>query len=435
MIKRTGVLSVLILLHSYAPLSANAHLALPRAGGTPRPCVKSNRTFDITYEGFVKLDWFYDSRQAFTDLDGDTALLPKPPLPDIFCRDINSKGAFNITTLETRLRTDIRGPRLFGAQSGAVVEAEFGGRGIIRQRFSLRHGYMTLDWDRWFLLIGQYWHPIYRLECAPHQLATDGGAPFEAVLREPQVNVAYRLSNVAFYLTAISQLSSVNNGPSGFRNLYFRNSLMPNFYFNVEGTLGDHVIGAGVGVKRLVPRIVSNTNFKVNESLISDDGIIYASLRFDPVTLNMKITAGQNLVNYTFIGGYAVSHADPCTDERTYRNLNTVAFWTELFYTHPRVEPAIFIGYTKNLGASKEILLSVTRPDGSLEETLYPLFENVDSAVRIAPHVRLFFEPITFGFEIELTRAGFGTTNSRGNVINPVQVNNIRVQASATYTF
>ena len=73
----------------------------------------------------------------------------------------------------------------------------------------------------------------------------------------------------------------------------------------------------------------------------------------------------ENAAIWEMIGGYAVHSLNPLTDERTYVPLRTFAANVELLWKG-QWEPAIYIGYVKNLGASKTIIPNFGPDDESV---------------------------------------------------------------------
>ena len=64
-----------------------------------------------------------------------------------------------------------------------------------------------------------------------------------------------------------------------------------------------------------------------------------------------------------------------------------------------------------------------------------PFGTNVASVYRVSPRVRWYKEPLVAGFEIECTRASYGTLTSCGDVFGKCPVANIRFILSLAYVF
>ena len=393
----------------------------------------------ITFSGYVKHEAFFDSRQV-VGVHGDQFLLfPERRVNDVNKEDINAKSQFNMVALETRLHSNITGPDVLDAHTFAAIEADFAATLITLYR--LRHAHLQLDWDALSLLVGQYWHPLYVPECYPNTISVNSGGPIEAFSRNPQIRVTYHCGSVDVITAALSQSSSFSDGPDGINSKYLRNATVPNLHVQLQAHIKEHVFGIGGDFKRLVPRIVTDKNIKVTESINSFAALAYAAFNWETVHINTKIIFNQNSTDHSMLGGYAVKSVDKQTEKREYTNINNISLWLDLTISK-KVEPGIFIGYTKNLGARTEIIPTGTDQAGntipfvfSLGRVREEVDQGIDHVIRVSPRVRWHLEPVVFGAELEYTRAAFGTINNKGKIDNPVPVNNVRFLLAAYYFF
>ncbi|RLD78030.1 MAG: hypothetical protein DRJ15_12330, partial [Bacteroidetes bacterium] len=81
--------------------------------------------FGIKFSGFVKNDFFWDSRQTVAAREGHFLLWPKAQLLDENGNDINDKTSFNFLTIQSRLSGVISGPDAFGAKTSGLIEGDF----------------------------------------------------------------------------------------------------------------------------------------------------------------------------------------------------------------------------------------------------------------------------------------------------------------------
>lgn len=389
---------------------------------------KTNCPFKVIFSGYVKYEALFDSRQIVSFRDDQLLLYPARRLCDACGRDINDKGHSNMLAIESRLRFAIIGPDVFNAKSLGLIEGDFlGPTDSTINGFRLRHAFANLHWENASFLAGQYWHPMFVPECYPDTLSFNGGNPIEVFSREPQIRITPKIGNANLILAALSQVHFVSDGPQGPSSIYARNAVIPNLHAQLQLHSNDHVFGFGFDYKRLVPRIVTDNNYKVTEYINSTGIIAYAGLNWPDFTFNTKIIYGGNLANFTSLGGYAVTCTNVITEERHYTNLNTVALWIDTALKKT-VEPGIFAGFIKNLGASKTI---ITDPN-----LIYAFGqEDIDYVLRVSPRVRWFVKPIVFAGELEYTRASFGTATNRGKVINTYPTNNVRLQLAVFYVF
>jgi hypothetical protein len=383
-------------------------------------------TYDIS--GYIKNEAFFDSYQVYGLRQDQYLIIPLPPRPDRCGNNINNHGRFNMVEIESRVRGEIAGPYVFGAQTYAVGEIDAWGSsnndiqlGLLR----VRHAFIYFEWEDKSLLMGQYWHPLLLPECYADTISFNGGTPFDPFAREPQIRLTKQFDNMTFIIAAGALPTSPFSGPVGQNTIYARDGIMPNFNAQLFATVRDHIFGIGFDVSRIVPRLVTDKNFRVTESLGSVIAFAFSSFNWDNLGLRLKFIYAQNGDPFGLISGYAVSRIDPYTDERKYSNIQCVNAWLDTAYRGD-VEPGIFMGVSKNVGATSTI-----KPD-----LIYADFgKKIDFAYRIQPRVRWFIKPFIFGAEMELSGARYGTPTQTGHVVNGEFVNNLRVLLAAFYVF
>ncbi|MCK5838337.1 MAG: hypothetical protein KAG99_00750, partial [Bacteroidales bacterium] len=81
--------------------------------------------FGINFSGFVKNDFFFDSRQTIAAREGHFLLWPSPEALDELGNDINAKTNFNFLAVQSRLKGTISGPDAFGAKTSGMIESDF----------------------------------------------------------------------------------------------------------------------------------------------------------------------------------------------------------------------------------------------------------------------------------------------------------------------
>ncbi|RKX23129.1 MAG: hypothetical protein DRP35_00100, partial [Candidatus Zixiibacteriota bacterium] len=142
--------------------------------------VDNQAEFGIKFNGYVKTDIMYDSRQIIAAREGHYLLYPAAELLDINSKDINAKDNLNILAIQTRLTSRISAPNALGAKVSGLIEAAFFGQteGDING-FRLRHAFLKMQWEKSSLLIGQYWHPMFVTEVHPATLSSNAGLPIQ----------------------------------------------------------------------------------------------------------------------------------------------------------------------------------------------------------------------------------------------------------------
>ena len=414
---------ILLILIAIAPLCAHANHIIP-----------ISNTAKIDLSGYIKYENYTDTRQVVALREGEYELYPKDRNFDVLCDDINAVGQSNMSAIQSRFRGEITCPKIWNAKPSAIFEADFFGVGKTINIFRIRHAFARIDWKRISLLCGHTWHPIFIPECSPRTIGFNTGAPIEPFGRQPQMRVTAHWGPVDILFAALTQLETTSFGPDGSSNKYLRNNVIPNLHWQVRAKIKTHLLGAGIDFKRIIPRLITNKNLLRTESLSSIATTIYSALNWDSAALRMKLTYGQNMTDFVMLGGYAVKSLNTETDCRKYTPLHNISFWLD-FVLKKSVEPGIFIGITKNLGARREIIQTITDNLGNIESTLYARSPNIDYVMRIAPRLRWYIKPVTIGGEIEYTRAAYGTIGPKGKVYNAHNIGNVRLLMALFYYF
>lgn len=397
-----------------------------------------NMPIKAKFSGYVQYSSWYDSRQIAQLADDYILAYPLRAIYDADCKDINAHGDFNMTMLETRMRAEMYGPIVLGAKTLAYIECDFFGDFIVLNRYRIRNAFMRMKWPHVTGLFGFFWHPMYVLKTFPLTVSFDGGLPMEPVARCPQLSITARGKRTSLLIAAMTQLTFVSNGPISYTSIYLRNSRMPSLCARLSYTIDHLYCGAGIDYLRLVPRLESNTGYKVHESINSVGAFGFATLKFEPLEIRTQLTYAQNAADRFMISGYAVSSINPTTDERTYTNIAALGYWIDININR-KIEPGLFIGITKNLGAQQPIIPCIVDPlTGKEESTVYAFLahsENLDTVFRVAPRVRFHILPVDFAFELEYTRASWGCMTESGKVQNAHPVGNLRGLFTTYYYF
>ncbi len=387
---------------------------------------QEGQSFGIKWSGYVKTDILYDSRQIFEIREGHFSIYPKKKIEDAEQKDINAHPNFNILSIQTRLAATITGPDVLGAKAIGYFETEFFGMNDATiNTLRLRHAFLKFTWDYAELLVGQYWHPMFVVECYPGTIGFNTGAPFQPFIRSPQVRFSLNYSPVKLIFTALSQRDFQSNGPSGPSSAYIRNAPHPNLDAQAQIKLfGNSLIGAGVDYKKLAPRIVTSKNFKTDETVESLSFIAFSKIAYEDFTLKVEGVLGENLTEMIMLGGYAVKSVDSQTDKWEYTPSKVLSVWTDISYGKD-IEIGVFGGYSKNLGTKDNYISYFGRG------------EDVDELIRVSPRLQLTFGKTKIAAEVELTQASFGTPNKndKGKLSNIDKVLNIRTQLAFTYNF
>jgi hypothetical protein len=299
----------------------------------------------------------------------------------------------------------------------------------------MRSAFLQLNWKESKLLLGQFYHPMFVIRTFPLNISIEAGAPIAPFSRNPQIRYTIFKNNYEILFAALTQLQFTDTGPEGFSSIYIRNSRMPMYIIRAAYDIDHIYAGAAILFERLKPRIESNKGFSVNESINSTQATAFATMKFEPLEIRQQITYAQNANDISIIGGFAVSSVDPATDKRHYTNLNTLSYWMDINIDR-RIEPGLFIGIAKNLGANSNVIQCLPDPKTDTpEETLYFFGKGIDTLFKISPRIRWHILPIDFATEVAYTRATYGCINNRGRIENAAPVSNTRLIFAAYYYF
>lgn len=377
----------------------------------------------IAFNGFVKTDVIYDTRQNLAVREGHFYLWPLAEKLDANGEDINAKPNFNILSIQTRLQSLITGPEVFGAKTSAYIEAEF--FGTIDDNvntFRLRHAFVDMDWETTKLRAGQFWHPFFNTDCFAGTISFNTGAPFQPFSRNPQLRLVQKFGPVSVTLAAVSQRDFQSNGPDGFKSVYLRNSIVPELFGGLQLHFKNLLMGAGGAYKMLTPR--DSTKIQGNDKIYKTDETVgsfaaNAYSKFTSGDFSFKIYGiyGQNLVDLMLPGGYAVKHIDPETGWENYSPFNNLSLWTDIAYGKD-FEIAVFAAYGEVLGTTENTETS----------TYYGRGADIKSLYRVSPRISYKYGNFRTAFEIEHTAAEFGLNNNKdkNKIKDAVKVANTR---------
>jgi len=362
-----------------------------------------DQNFGISFSGFVKNDFFFDTRQTVSIREGHFLLYPADELPDRNGEDINARASFNFLAIQTRLTGKITGPDAFGAKTSGVIEgAFFGTANPDVNGFRLRHAFVKLNWTNTELLLGQYWHMMFITDGFPGTVSFNTGAPFQFFSRNPQARVTYRMGDLSIAAMVAAQRDFSSPGSSE----VLRNSIMPDLQGQVTYT-GDHVLaGLTAGYKKVVPRIRTDSLYKTTAGVGGFSGEAFLKIATDQVTYKFQAAYLQNGYDGLSIGGYAVrSVTDPVRDYREYTTINTLNLWTDIHTNGDRIQVGLFAGYSKNLGTGEAL-------DDVSQLPLYSRGSDIAMLYRISPRFIINSGKTRFAFELEHTGAYYGDSVS-----------------------
>jgi hypothetical protein len=379
--------------------------------------------FGIIFNGFVKTDVIWDSRQTVAIREGHFLLYPMNEQLDNNGDDINAKANFNMLSIQTRLRGNITGPDALGAKTSGAIEGEFFGHSDADVNgFRLRHAYVQLNWAKTELMIGQNWHPMFATNCFPDVVSFNTGAPFLPFTRNPQIRLTQQFNDFKIMLSAVSQRDFVSNGPDGPNSKYLRNSSVPDLNLRMEYEKKNNENGttflAGVSgnYKILTPQLVTAKNYKTDANANSAAGMVYLKLVIPEISIKSGFIYAQDAHDLTMIGGYAVENiTDTLTGFVEYAPVGTMSGWIDINTNNKVWQVGLFGGYSKNLGARTDLV-----------GPYYSRGANIDYLYRVSPRFIYNSGKFRFAPEIEYTVAAYGKTQKDGTVDESKEIGNFR---------
>ena len=417
-------------------------------------------SFGLKLSGYVKSDFLFDSRQTVNLREGHFLLYPDNIKNDKNGVDYNAVPNLNFLSIQSRLHGDITGPNVLGAATTGMFEAEFFGHSDADiNGFRLRHAMIKLKWKTTELLVGQYWHPMFVTDCYSDVVSFNTGAPFQPFSRNPQIRLTQEFWKFKFIAALIEQRDFQSNGPDGASSKYLRNTAIPDIHVQLQFNLKDDkkgidfLAGVGGGYKFLKPRLYNEITitpahytidtvnwttiklipavtekYQLTNKIGSYSVIGFIKLKTKPITFKTEAIYGQNLYDFTMIGGYVVS--DSSKDNINYSNVSTLSAWVDVQTNGKRVQFGIFGGYCKNMGADKPITGSN-----------YSRGMNIAYLIRVSPRIVVNIEKLRVGLEMEYTGAAYGLYDAKakadnGRIKDGINlVNNFRGLLAFSYFF
>lgn len=393
--------------------------------------------FAIKFGGFIKNDFFFDSRQTVAAREGHFLLWPAKPELDAEGKDINAVPSFNFLSIQTRLNASISAPKTFGVKTTGFIEgAFFGHTNADINGFRLRHAFLKLEWENTELLFGQFWNPLFIHTSFPDVVSFNTGCPFQPFSRNPQIRLTQSFGKLKVIAAANSQRDFASVGPAGASSVYLRNAAIPDLHLQVHYTIpiADKEamldVGGGAAYKKIVPELKTPQGYKTDAGVTGISFMGFAKARFKPLTMKAQYLLGQNVSDLLLIGGYGLSEVvDTEKGIAEYAPLQTQNAWLEIHTNGKEVQFGLFLGLSENLGATENL---------AEETNLTGFGTDIKTLYRISPRVIFNSGKARFALECEYTAANYGTIdlnqNSKGIPLNVEEVANLRL-LFAVYLF
>lgn len=394
--------------------------------------------FGIKFSGFVKNDFFWDSRNSVAAREGHFLLWPAPENLDQNGEDLNANSSFNFLAIQSRLSVSLTGPDAFGAKTSGLIEGDFFAQANDNiNLFRLRHAFIKLNWTHLEVMAGQFWNPLFVTGCFPGTVSFNTGTPMQSFARNPQLRFTYKTGGFSIIAAALAQRDYTNVGEVGGSSLYLRNSSIPDMHLQLHyGTSNESglnlLAGAGLAFKTIVPRLSSTPTagmtYKVDEKVNGLTAIAFSKLTTDPLTFKLQVRYGENISDLLAISGFGVSDiVDPTTGEREYTPLKSLTFWGEI-HSNGNPQVGIFGGFTSNNGTKDALLDPGFNVIGRAT--------SIRSLYRISPRIHYNAGKVRLAAELEYTNAAYGSGHDEYYIpTETTSVANLRVLLAVFYFF
>lgn len=391
----------------------------------------------VNFYGFIRNDIFYDTRQNIGAGENLVPLYPRDRMLDINGMDVNASPKFHMLSVLSRAGINVKGPDILGAKTAGVLEAEFFGSteaGLNELR--LRHAYVTLDWEKTQLGVGQYWNPMVVLDCLPNVVNYSSGSPMFALNRNPQVRLTQKLTDELKVIAAVTSQRDFTPNTSPYRD-----SGMPSSHLQFQYKTPKVVLGLAGQYEVLRPQLsTGNPPIVNNEKVKSFSAMAYARLITKPLMISASAVRIQNASTFVMLGGF-IGYSEPGQID-LFRTMTTESVWIDFQQTtDKKVAFGLFAGIVKNRGANDPV-------EGRVATT-YGLISNwgavsataggrsVDQLWRIVPRVDWSLsKTIKLRFEVENTVATWGDAQNNGRGVgNEFNARNNRVHLATLFMF
>ncbi len=394
------------------------------------------KDWDVTFYGWVRTEYSYDSRQSAYAREYQLNLFPLDKKLDANGNDINAADASNYLAITTRIGTKIKGPDVWGAKASALIEGDFfgntelnkssagsGSMGLLR----LRHALATLDWGKTVLTFGQTWYPSFIPEVYPGVANFNTGIMFNPFGWAGQVKLTQKLTpELALSLVAYKdrEFQSANAAGSSVNSATF-NSPMPTLHAQLQYKHNNILVGAGAEYQNIKPVIESN-GLASTQTVNSSTFLAYFKYTNTNFIAKMYGITGGNLHHLVMLGSFA-GYTQP-NGQEAYKPIKTSAVWMDLASANPKIAPGLFVGYTKNDGTESGYKTLYTRGIAGTRV--------IGDIWRASARVEFKQNKFNIAPEIEYTTAKWGDVNTDGKAGNNTsRVSNFRGMVRVMYSF
>lgn len=412
------------------------------------PTVKLGENVTVKFGGFVRAEYYVDSRTPVGAVDNLFGFFPAAESKDAGGKDLNEIVRQNFSTQSTRFNGLFNGPDVGSAKSSAFFEFDFSGgagtNGVTTNPIGLRlrHAWTKLSWTKADLVIGKTWNPLSDITF-PSVIGLHTGIPFRPFGRGDQLRLVLKpTSSINILLAGVyqSEHKTFNyNDASGLtiantNDITFNST--PDFHLQIQYKTSS--VFAGLVSEYKIVRPATQTTGTKGKFLTKETVSSYAFggfIDYKKSKFNIKVSGlyGQNLSELFQQGGYALKSFDATTGAKTYTVSNGLTGWINLTYGEKWIV-GLFGGYSKNLGFNDNIL-TPTQANG--QATFLGRWQNVDHIYRVAPSLKYNIGRLVLAAEVDYNIAGYGTIdfNNKGKIKDIKDISGTRGLLAATFLF
>lgn len=415
------------------------------------PFVQAQDTNKVSIKlyGFIRNYLTFDSRKTYSVVGGEYNMQPYDELwNEDHSEDLNDIASLRLQALTSRFGVDVTGPRIWGWNSSAKLEGDFGGFGTNNTVLRLRLAYIKLGKQNSQLVFGQDWHPLSG-DIMPEVLGMAAGAPFRPHSRTPQIRSVHYLGSFGYTAAVMWQLQYVNNGPQSASDPtsvasidFAHHAIWPEAFMGLNFRNAPWYVQMGVDAQIIRPRMFSFDGLvtrKVDETVTSLTPTLYAQYVSDKWSVKFRTLLAENTSHLNQLCGYAVTGVND-DGSWNYAPIRNSISYLDISYGK-KVRANLFFGYIKNLGVGGE-LYDFDADPAAVQYRIYMKggenFINLNSIYRLAPSISLNTKLFNIGIEYEWTAATYGELLPDGTVANNAnlhQVSNHRICALVKYNF
>jgi hypothetical protein len=385
---------------------------------------KREPLFDVKFSGFIRHDVIFDSRQTVDVREAAVVLWGKDVDFDTNGKDRNSASKFQMLDVLSRAGVKVSVPDVLGAKTAGFLEGDFFGNaesGI--NQFRLRHAWITLDWKKTQLGIGQFWHPLTIPEMFPGVVNFSGGAPYMPYNRNPQIRLTQKLNNhFNLILAAVAQRDFTSNTAP------YRNSSIPSGHVQVNYKNKDVLVGLASHFEQIRPKTGSGlTNDFSNERANSVSVMAFGRFETKPMTIKAEAMYGENATSFIMLGGYVGYTPTTGPGLETYSTMATQSFWIDLTGKTKKIIPGFFAGFSQNDGANnpisgKAVAYGFSNAVGGIAASGNATTRTINYIYRLAPRIEVPIKNLKFGLEAEYSAAEWGNADNSGRAVSDLNL-------------